>query len=498
LITFRQARFCALSTLQGAAPASAQSQGAEEIYTISLMPLMWLTALSCAPWGFDSMAHLGMAENLGVPRPIDSRATGNGFEGSRRRIAESAQHLAGGVGSNFRMGISPTPLVFERADGPILIDADGNRLIDYYLGMGPMILGHTPADVRRAVERQLDRGILFGGQSGIEARAAELVCEMVPCAERVRFNSCGSEAVQAALRLARAATGRENLVKFAGHYHGWFDNVLWSTAPPRGASDPVAGSRGQLAQTAEKLTVLPWNDLQAVRSRLQQRDVAGVIMEPAMCNAGSIAPLSGYLEGVRAACHETGTVLIFDEVITGFRLGPGGAQGRFGVTPDLAVFAKAIANGFPVAAVAGRADIMDLFSQGVVHGGTYNGQAVAMAACVATLERLGQPATYERIEKRGLRLMDGIRARLAEAGIVSVVCGFPAIFHVAFGLSTAARDWSDLLGVDRQRYVAFTTALLGRGVRALERGAWFMSTEHDDAVIDATLDAVSAAARELT
>jgi glutamate-1-semialdehyde 2,1-aminomutase len=434
---------------------------------------------------------------LKVTRPTDPRASGNGFEASRQRVAESARHLVGGVGSNFRAGISPTPLVFERADGPMLFDADGNRLIDYYLGMGPMILGHTPAEVCRAVERQLGRGILFGGQSALEARAADLVCEMVPCAERVRFNSCGSEAVQAALRLARAVTGREQLVKFAGHYHGWFDNVLWSTGPPRGATEPVAGSRGQLARTADTLTVLPWNDLPALQARLQQRDVAGVIMEPAMCNAGSIAPLPGYLEGVRAACDETGTVLIFDEVITGFRLGPGGAQGRFGVTPDLAVFAKAIANGFPVAAVTGRADIMDLFNHGVVHGGTYNGQAVAMAACVATLERLRQPGTYERIEQRGVRLMDGIRARLAEAGILGVVTGFPAIFHVGFGLHAAARNWTDLLDVDRQRYVAFTTALLRAGVRALERGAWFLSTEHDDAVIDATLEAVAVAAHEV-
>jgi glutamate-1-semialdehyde 2,1-aminomutase len=438
-----------------------------------------------------------MAEMRSITRPTATPESGHGFELSRQRIAESARHLAGGVGSNFRMGISPTPLVFERAEGPFLIDADGNRLIDYYLGMGPMILGHTPADVIRAVERQLGRGILFGGQSALEARAAELVCAMVPCAERVRFNSCGSEAVQAALRLARAVTGREQLVKFAGHYHGWFDNVLWSTAPPPGADGPVAGSRGQLARTADTLTVLPWNDLPAVRARLQRRDVAAVIMEPAMCNAGSIAPLPGYLEGVRAACDETGTVLIFDEIITGFRLGLGGAQGRFGVKPDLAVFAKAIAGGFPVAAVAGRADIMEQFQHGVVHGGTYNGQAVAMAACVATLDRLGQPGTYERIEAQGRRLMDGIRTRLAEAGIAAVVTGFPAIFHVAFGLTSAARNWTDLLGVDRARYVAFTTALLMRGVRALERGAWFLSTEHDDTVIDATLDAVSGAARAI-
>ena len=420
-----------------------------------------------------------------------------GFEASRRRVADSARFLAGGVGSNFRMGVSPTPLVFDRAEGPHLFDADGNRLIDYYLGMGPMILGHSPPDVRRAVERQLASGILFGGQSAVESRAAELVCEMVPCAERVRFNSSGSEAVQAALRLARAATGREGVVKFAGHYHGWFDNVLWSTAPPHGANAPVAGSLGQPQRAGALVQVLPWNDLATLRERLDRRDVAAVIMEPAMCNAGAVAPLPGYLEGVRAACDATGTVLVFDEVITGFRLGAGGAQARFGVTPDVAVFAKAIASGFPVAAVAGRADIMDLCAHGVVHGGTYNGMAVAMAACVATLERLRQPGAYAGMEQQGRRLMDGIRGILAERGIAASVAGFPTVFHVAFGLTEPARDWADLARADRTRYIAFTTALLRHGVRALERGAWFLSTEHDAAVIDATLHAVAAAAAEV-
>lgn len=419
------------------------------------------------------------------------------FERSRQRMTIASEVLAEGVSSNFRLGISPTPLVFDHADGAHLIDADGNRLIDYYLGMGPMILGHTPPDVRRAVEQQLARGVLFGGQSGAETDAARLVCEMVPCAERVRFNVSGSEAVQGALRLARAFTGRKVVVKFAGHYHGWFDNVLWSTAPAAGANGPVAGSLGQPEQSGALLAILPWNDLPALCARLQQGDVAAVIMEPAMCNAGAIEPLPGYLEGVRAACSAAGTVLIFDEVITGFRLGPGGAQGRFGVTPDLATFAKAIASGFPVAAIAGRADIMELCTQGVVHGGTYNGQAVTMTACVATLERLRMPGAYDGMERRGQRLMDGIRSALESAGIPAVVAGFPTIFHVAMGLTEPARDWSGLLRMDRARYVRFTTALLRRGVRALERGAWFLSTEHDDAVIDETLAAVRAAAAEV-
>jgi glutamate-1-semialdehyde 2,1-aminomutase len=418
------------------------------------------------------------------------------FEESRRRIAEASHWLAGGVSSNFRLGMSPTPLVFERAEGAFLFDADGNRLIDYYLGMGPMILGHTPADVIAAAAAQLPKGLLYGGQSALETEAARLVCEMVPCAERMRFCSSGSEAVQAALRLARAATGRRVVIKFAGHYHGWFDNILWSTAPPASASAPVAGSRGQAEETRE-IVVMPWNDLATLQDRLARNDVAGVIMESVMCNSGAILPLPGYLEGVREACTKTGTVLVFDEVITGFRVGPGGAQARLGVTPDLSTFAKAIANGFPVAAVAGRRDLMELMTQGVVHGGTYNGQAVAMAATVATLKRLRDPATHAGMEVRGRRLMQGIQAAFDTAGIPVGVNGFPQIFHVAIGLSEKPRNWDDLLKMDRARYVKFATALLRHGVRALERGAWFLSTEHNDEVVDATLDAVQRAVREI-
>ena len=418
------------------------------------------------------------------------------FEASRARIAAASQHLAGGVSSNFRLGMAPTPLVFDRGDGPYLFDADGNRLIDYYLGMGPMILGHTPGDVIAAATAQMADGLLYGGQSAPEADAARLVCEMVPCAERMRFCSSGSEAVQVALRLARTATGRRVIVKFAGHYHGWFDNILWSTTPPAGANGPVAGSLGQATETDE-IEVLEWNDLPALQARLLRGDVAGVIMEPIMCNQGAIFPRPGYLEGARAACTASGSILIFDEVITGFRVSPGGAQQLLGVIPDLATFAKAIAAGFPVAAIAGRADLIDLVTKGVVHGGTYNGQAVTMAATVAALKRLRDPATLAAIAPRGQRLMAGIQAAFDGANIAAYVGGLPQIFHVALGLRAAPRNWSDLGGMDRVRYSAFTAALLRRGVRALERGAWFLSTEHDDRVIDATLVAVGQAVKEI-
>jgi glutamate-1-semialdehyde 2,1-aminomutase len=426
----------------------------------------------------------------------------NSFEHSRLRMSQACQHLAGGVSSNFRLAISPTPLVIRSASGPYVIDADDNQLIDYYLAMGPMILGHDPPRVIAAARAQLDHGILFAGQTEVEFEAARLVCELVPCAERVRFGSSGTEVIQAALRLARAATGRQTIIKFEGHYHGWLDNVQWSVAPAPDACGPperpakVAGTPGQDPHSGDSLDILGWNDLKAVEDRLARGDVAAVIMEPAMCNTSVIAPRPGYLEGVRAACSKAGTILIFDEVITGFRLSAGGAQKRFNVTPDLATFGKAIANGFPVAALAGRADLMDRFVHGrVMHGGTYNGHPVNMAATVATLRELASGEAYAVIQRQGRRLMEGIAEILQRHSIPARVQGFPGIFHVAFGVTTPLLSFRDTFGIDRVRYVRFTTALIERGVRALERGAWFLSSEHDDGVIDRTLEVVESAAQ---
>lgn len=426
------------------------------------------------------------------------------FEGSRQLIAEASQTLPGGVNSNYRLGIAPTPLVFERGEGPYLYDADGNRLIDYYLGMGPMILGHNPAPVLEAVEKQLGSGILYAGQSRIEQEAARMVCEMVPCAERVRFSCAGSEVVQAVIRLARAATQRSVIIKFEGHYHGWMDNILWSIAPtaeeygPEEAPNAIPASAGQDLQAGLHTEVLPWNNLELLEKRLERGDVAGVIMEPAMCNTSTVFPGDGYLEGVRRACTETGTVLIFDEVITGFRVAPGGAQAHFGVTPDLATFGKAIASGFPVSCFAGRADLMELFaSGGVMHGGTFNGHPACMAALVATLKELEKPETFPALDRQGTRLMEGIEEALDAADIHARVEGFPQIFHVGFGVEGQVTDYRSSLQADKERYVRFTEALHFRGVRALERGAWFLSTAHTADVVDETVAAVAAVAREI-
>ncbi len=422
------------------------------------------------------------------------------FDASAARIQAASTVVPGGVNSNFRLGISPTPLVFERGDGPYLYDIDGNRLIDYYLGMGPMILGHKPAAVVAAIQRQLECGLLFAGQHEIEYEAASWVQRLVPCAERVRFNCSGSEAVQGALRLARAATGRQTILKCEGHYHGWFDNVSWSVAPTladagdRAAPVHTAGTPGQDAASGHAVDVVVWNDLDLMAARLKRGDVAGVIMEPMMCNASAIVPAPGYLEGVRKLCDETGTVLIFDEVITGFRLSPGGAQTVFGVTPDLAVFGKAIANGLPVAALAGKAAIMELMvSKRVMHGGTYNAHPLGMAATVATLSAIADGQVHARIATAGAKLMAGIEQIFQDRQIVGRVQGLPHMFQVSFGRREPIRDYRDIATTDRAAYVRFTTSLLAHGVRALERGAWFLSSEHDDAVIEATVSAVDAA-----
>jgi glutamate-1-semialdehyde 2,1-aminomutase len=442
----------------------------------------------------DSRRHSRESEETGMAL--------NTFEKSKAAMARGVKRTAGGVNSNFRAGIAPTPLVIDRGEGAWLIDVDGNRIVDYYLGMGPIILGHNPPKVIEAAKKQLDKGILFASQVEAEFEAAEWVNKLVPCAERVRFAGSGTEVVQAAFRLARAATGRMIVGKFEGHYHGWLDNVLISNSPsleaagPADAPNAVPLSPGQDPKAYENMVVLPWNDLEAVRKRLAKKDVAAIIMEPAMCNTSAIQPKPGYLEGVRKVCSETGTILIFDEVITGFRVSAGGAQKHFGVTPDLATFGKAIANGFPVAALAGRADLMDQLVPGkVVHGGTYNGHPVNMAATVATLKELATGEPYRIIEKNGRRLMEGIGTILRDHQVPNRVQGFPGIFHVALGTSEPITNYRDSLKTDKPRFLKLTHAMVERGVRVLDRGAWFLSAAHDDAVVDRTLEVVEDAVR---
>ena len=429
---------------------------------------------------------------------------GNGATNASRRYHEQARaHIAGGVNSNVRLG--GTPLCFASGAGSHLTDVDGKVYIDYALGMGPNILGHAPPAVIAEVSRTLSIGQLFAGQNAIELELATQFCGCVPSAELVRFGLSGSEMVQAAMRVARAFTGRPEVVKFEGHYHGWFDNIFINNSAPVASDDPVPRphhlqSAGQSRIASDDIAVLPWNDAAALERYVvgNAGRIAAIITEPVMLNTGGILPREGYLQHLRRLCSDHGIVLVFDEVITGFRVGLGGAQGLFGIRPDLSVFAKALGAGFPVSALAGRREIMELIASGRVnHSGTYNANVVSVTAALAALRELaaGEQAVYRRLDSVGRALMDGIAAAGRRAGLPLQVSGLPAAFHTCFA-EHAIHDYATYTRADHARLGRFLGALLNRGVRPTGRGTWFLSSAHTDADVAETIAAVQAALPE--
>jgi glutamate-1-semialdehyde 2,1-aminomutase len=420
---------------------------------------------------------------------------------SQALFDSAKQVLAGGVSSDARRSVQPVPLYISHAAGARLWDVDENEYVDYVLGQGPLILGHTHPKIVEAVKAQLERGQVYSAQHELEVEVAQAVCRMVPCAERLRFNSVGSEAVHAAWRLARAFTGREKILKFEGHYHGWFDSALYSVSPALAATGPesapvaIPATKGQARSTADDLVIAPWNNLEvlAVILKRHRGEVAAITMEPVLCNSGCIAPEPGYLEGVQALCRAHGCLLIFDEVITGFRLAPGGAQQALGATPDLAIFGKAMAGGFPLSCLAGRAEVMDLISRGEVgHAGTFNSNPVVMAAAAATLRELEQNAAtiYPQITKMGQRLMAGIRQAASAAGRSVLVDGPGPVFQLYLTDQPSVRSYRDFARCDHAAMGRLHTALLDRGVNMVGRGLWFLSAAHTEADIDQTIAAV--------
>ena len=298
--------------------------------------------------------------------------------------------LAGGVNSNVRLTETPHPLFYDKAKGSKIYDVDGNQYIDYVLGQGPMIFGHSPDFLLQAVAEASESGQLFAGQHLLELEAAEAVKSLVPNAELVRFASSGTEAVEAAFRLARAFTRRNVIIKFEGQYHGWSDGVLFNTAAPLTPLDsnifpevePM--SEGIVDHSESALIILPWNNFEAIDAVFEQRgnEIAAVITEPIMCNTNCIMPKPGYLQHLKKSCERNDSLLIFDEVITGFRVDAGGAQSLFGITPHLATFAKAAAGGFPVSILTGSKEIMSLIGTGtVMHGGTLNANVMSLVLC---------------------------------------------------------------------------------------------------------------------
>lgn len=429
-------------------------------------------------------------------------------ETSRQLYTEAQRYLAGGVSTIMRADAKPFPLYFNRGFGSHIVDVDGNEYVDFTLAFGPLILGHSHPSVVRAVREQLEVGQTYGAQHRLEPLVAQQISQCVPCADMVVYSNTGTEAVQVALRLARAATGRVRFIKFEGHYHGWLDNVLVSYRATeqqmgsRSAPRSVPSTKGQNPAALDETVVLPWNDLDLVEEALRRHgsEIAAVLTEPAMFNSGGIEPAPGFLEGLRSLCDRYEVVLIFDEVISGFRVALGGAQEYFGVTPDLAIFGKAIAAGFPLSCVAGKRALLELISRReVVHAGTFNGNPISLAAAHAAISELSREGgrTIRETAARGERLRLGIVEAVRSAGIPAVAHGVGPAFTISVGVEKPLKDYRDFLRVDGRAYGAFAEAMLDQGILCLNRGMWYVSTAHTDDEISSTIVAAREAAAAL-
>lgn len=417
--------------------------------------------------------------------------------------------LVNGVSSMFRYWGPDDTMVIDRGEGGHVFDMDGNRYVDFQLGFGPVILGHGHPAVVAAVAEAAADGTTFAMTQRREIEAAEVVRSAIPWAEGMRFANTGTETTMHSIRIARAFTGREIVLKFEGQYHGVHDYVLFSTAgidPETFGSRydpiPVQTSSGIPGTIRSYVRTLPYNDLEAVERmfRSQGETIAAIIVEPMMGNAFGIMPEPGFLEGLRRLCDEYGSVLIFDEVKTGFRIALGGAQELFGVTPDLATFAKAMGNGFPVAAIAARGDVLDAWAKGgVSQAGTYAGNGVSTAAARATVAELSTGEPLARVEKTGSALMDGIRGILSDRGVEGSVVGHPSMFSIFLG-SGEPRDVRDAGRHDAVLYEAVLYGMIRRGVMpcpdALE--PWFVCAAHTDEDVATALQAFDEALVEET
>jgi glutamate-1-semialdehyde 2,1-aminomutase len=412
-----------------------------------------------------------------------------------KALFERAQRsLAGGVSSEFRKANAPHPLVYVRAQGVKLVDADENEYLDFALSQGPMVLGHCHPEVHEAVERASRDGQLYAALHLSEIELAEKLQQIVPCAELLRFSVTGSEADHTAFRVSRAATGRAKFIRFEGHYHGWFDNVSFGIGGPsiealgpRESPTGVPWTAGLPDSARDEFVLLPWNDLDLLTRTLEARhaEIAAIVTEPIMCNVGCIEPAPGFLQGVRALCDRYGIALIFDEVITGFRVNLGGAQAHYGVTPDLAIFAKAISNGYPISVLAGKREWMKPIAEGkVIHAGTANAGNPSIAAALATVTVMQRDRVHEKMARLGQRLASGLRRAAADAGQRVLVQGPGPMVHLAFCDLDRATDFRDTLRFDKQKLGAFVHGMQERGVRLLGRGMFYLSAAHTEADVD--------------
>ena len=427
---------------------------------------------------------------------------------SRELMQRARQVVAGGISSQIRL-LEPggEPLFFDRADGALMWDVDGNEYVDYIQGMGPNLFGHAPVFVTRQVSQDMRQGYVFAAQFERELEVAEMSAAAVPIEDcTVRFAGSGTEIVQLALRLARGFTERSKFIRFEGHYHGWMDSVNHSVHPELGlagsvdAPNAVGESAGMDPGAADQVIPCQWNDIELLEGAFENNrdEVAAVIMEPINANTNFIMPEPGYLEAAKELTHRHGALLIFDEVITGFRVAYGGAQELLGITPDLATYAKSIAAGFPIAMLAGRREIMDMLGSGeVYHGGSFNSNVMSISAAYASLMHLKSAgdAFYAELDRRGERLIVGLRRLGIETETDIHVQGLGSVFGISFNRSgDLIRNYRDhATKCDAGRYMRFATEMMREGIRLSSNGRIHMSSAHTDEHIDRTIDAAGRA-----
>jgi glutamate-1-semialdehyde 2,1-aminomutase len=418
---------------------------------------------------------------------------------SEEWFAEAQRLLPGGVNSPVRAfcGVGGTPFFVARGDGARLFDVDGRSYVDYVMSWGPLILGHAPKTVLDAVRGALDRGTSYGAPTPGEVELAREITAAVPSMEMLRLVSSGTEAAMSALRVARGFTARTKLVKFEGCYHGHADSLLVK-AGSGGATFGVPDSLGVPPDLARLTLTLPYNDLDAVRACLaaEGAEVAAVIVEPVAGNMGVVPPAPGFLAGLRDLTRRHGALLVFDEVITGFRVAPGGAQARYGVTPDLTILGKIIGGGLPVGAYGGRREIMECVSPlgAVYQAGTLSGNPLAVAAGLATLRALREPGVYDTLEERAATLEAGLREAAARTRVPATVNRVGSML-TAFFAPQPVTDWTSAARADRARYAAFFHAMLKRGVYLApsQFEAAFLSLAHSAEDVALSVEAARAA-----
>nr|WP_314494300.1 glutamate-1-semialdehyde 2,1-aminomutase [uncultured Pseudomonas sp.] len=419
-------------------------------------------------------------------------------------FAQAQKHIPGGVNSPVRAfrSVGGTPLFFKHAEGAYVIDEDDKRYVDYVGSWGPMILGHGHPDVLESVRKQLQHGLSYGAPTAMETEMADLVCSIVPSMEMVRMVSSGTEATMSAIRLARGYTGRDAIIKFEGCYHGHSDSLLVKAGSGLLTSG-VPSSAGVPADFAKHTLTLPFNDLAEVEKTLAEvgQTVACIIVEPVAGNMNCVPPAPGFLEGLRAQCDKHGVVLIFDEVMTGFRVSLGGAQGHYGITPDLSTFGKIVGGGMPVGCFGGKRAIMECIAPlgPVYQAGTLSGNPLAMAAGLTTLRLISREGFHTELAAYTSRMLDGLQERADAAGIPFVTTQAGGMFGLYFSGADDIVTFDDVMASDAQRFKQFFHLMLEGGVylapSAFEAG--FTSIAHGDAELQITLDAAERAFAKL-